>query len=168
MKRLQGDSSGAEIALSFPLWKGTVTIVEARSAYRRYTQPILAVMRPGPEAGRLAVRTSSTPVEPTSVESWRRENWRRAAVSCGESTSAVPGERRGRKSQQARSRDFISLISMIGPGARYRFPAQPTFSFLIRRRSTRGRQSGSAQRVVVPAKRRPSGHRPGRANVALV
>lgn len=32
-----------EIAIAFPNWKGTETVLEARKEYRKYTQPILAV-----------------------------------------------------------------------------------------------------------------------------
>lgn len=46
VKRLEGERRGSEMALSFPAWKGTVTVVEARQAYRRYVEPILAVVRP--------------------------------------------------------------------------------------------------------------------------
>jgi beta-mannosidase len=42
-KRLDSSAASTEIALSFPRWKGTETVVEARHEYRKFRQPILAV-----------------------------------------------------------------------------------------------------------------------------
>ncbi|MFM8394843.1 MAG: glycosyl hydrolase 2 galactose-binding domain-containing protein, partial [Acidobacteriota bacterium] len=53
VKELKG-VEGAEIGLSFPRWKGTVTIVEARGEYRQFTQPILAVITPDPQSTELS------------------------------------------------------------------------------------------------------------------
>lgn len=44
VKELKGNDHGAEFALSFPKWNGTVTIVEARQTHRRFNEPILAVV----------------------------------------------------------------------------------------------------------------------------
>ncbi len=46
--------AGSEIALSFPRWSGTTTVVEARAEYRRFTQPILSVIRPEGDNGKIA------------------------------------------------------------------------------------------------------------------
>lgn len=72
IKRLDGKSQGSELALSFPLWKGTVTVVEARQAYRRYIEPILAVVRPEEEEStrpeRITQQTTAAG-EPVRIES---------------------------------------------------------------------------------------------------
>ncbi|MBS1807343.1 MAG: beta galactosidase jelly roll domain-containing protein [Acidobacteria bacterium] len=54
-----------EIALSFPRWQGTLTVVEARADYRRFTQPILSVVsRPLP-VGRIAEMKPGAASQPT-------------------------------------------------------------------------------------------------------
>lgn len=40
----------AAIALAFPRWKGTETVLEARADYRRFMQPVLSVVQPAPAA----------------------------------------------------------------------------------------------------------------------
>ena len=67
VRELKEGGHSSEIALSFPRWRGTVTIVEARSTYRRHIQPILAVMRAGSVPGSLADRTDEVR-EPTTIE----------------------------------------------------------------------------------------------------
>ena len=41
--RLTGDKRSSEMAIAFPNWKGTVTVLEARKEYRKFIQPILSV-----------------------------------------------------------------------------------------------------------------------------
>ncbi|MBI1760070.1 MAG: beta galactosidase jelly roll domain-containing protein [Acidobacteria bacterium] len=56
---LSANKRTIETALAFPRWKGTETILEARSEYRRFTQPILSVVSRAPsvERGRIAEAT---------------------------------------------------------------------------------------------------------------
>ncbi len=42
-KKLTSGKSSSEIAIAFPNWKGTTTVLEARKEYRKFVQPILAV-----------------------------------------------------------------------------------------------------------------------------
>ena len=39
---------GIEIALAFPRWKGTESVLEARMEYRRFIQPVLSVVTSQP------------------------------------------------------------------------------------------------------------------------
>lgn len=43
---LSSGKRSIEIALAFPRWKGTETVLEGRMEYRRFTQPILSVLTP--------------------------------------------------------------------------------------------------------------------------
>lgn len=60
---LSDGKRGSEIALSFPRWSGTTTVLEARQEYRKFTQPILSVMRP-----------IESPVTPNRVEAQPNES----------------------------------------------------------------------------------------------
>lgn len=42
--KLTDEKRSSEIAIAFPNWNGTVTVTEARKEYRKFTQPILAVI----------------------------------------------------------------------------------------------------------------------------
>lgn len=42
--KLVGDKRASEMAIAFPTWKGTVTVLEARKEYRKFIQPILSVV----------------------------------------------------------------------------------------------------------------------------
>ena len=44
LAQLSADKRSVEIALAFPRWKGTETVLEARKEYRRFAQPILSVV----------------------------------------------------------------------------------------------------------------------------
>ncbi len=48
----EANKRALELALSFPRWKGTETVLEARAEYRRFTQPILSVVSPSPSVAR--------------------------------------------------------------------------------------------------------------------
>ncbi|MBS1790452.1 MAG: beta galactosidase jelly roll domain-containing protein [Acidobacteria bacterium] len=54
--KLAGGKRSSEIAIAFPTWKGTVTVLEARKEYRKFIQPILAV-----RSSQFAVRSSPQP-----------------------------------------------------------------------------------------------------------
>lgn len=41
--KLEGGKRSSEIAIAFPSWKGTTTVLEARKEYRKFMQPILSV-----------------------------------------------------------------------------------------------------------------------------
>lgn len=43
MTKLTGNKRSSEIAIAFPGWKGTTTVLEARKEYRTFIQPILSV-----------------------------------------------------------------------------------------------------------------------------
>ncbi len=59
-----GNKRGSELAIAFPAWKGTVTVLEARKEYRKFIQPILAVVGGRvSETGSLQSQTSNLKVE---------------------------------------------------------------------------------------------------------
>ena len=66
-----------ETALSFPRWAGTVTVVEARAAYRRFREPLLAVVRrlPASAPDRIAADAPPSPprIAPRPTDALRRE-----------------------------------------------------------------------------------------------
>ena len=69
--RLTGDKRSTEIALAFPTWKGTETVLEGRKEYRLFTQPILSVVtdRPPQTGDRVAApenRTETVTVRPVA------------------------------------------------------------------------------------------------------
>ena len=95
-KQLKDGMSGSEIAISFPRWKGTVTIVEARGEYRRYAQPILAVIKPV-KAPLEEISESPLPHTPISeTVKIERIDPRQLTTSVPESASRVRVELSGR------------------------------------------------------------------------
>ncbi len=67
---LRQDDQSTEIALAFPRWKGTETVLEARMEYRRFMQPILCVIK-GPfplSAARTRVEGQSAAIGPVTVK----------------------------------------------------------------------------------------------------
>ena len=67
-RQLTAQEPGTEIGLSFPRWDRTLTIVEARREYRKYTQPILSVVRRLEKAPEIAVGRMNSEREGPRVE----------------------------------------------------------------------------------------------------
>lgn len=88
VRELRGGLAGTAIGLSFPRWKGTVTIVEARSAYRSFTEPIRAVIRPDGQSTATPVGSSqhqTGQLEQTKID---KADSRQLAVEIGTTIKA--------------------------------------------------------------------------------
>ncbi len=46
LKPVQSENESSSIAISFPYWKGTETVLEGRKEYRKFIQPVLSVVKP--------------------------------------------------------------------------------------------------------------------------
>ncbi len=62
--KLAGGKRSSEIAIAFPNWKGTTTVLEARKEYRKFIQPILSV-----RSSQFAVRSSSEQSQTSNLKS---------------------------------------------------------------------------------------------------
>ena len=68
VRDLNRGTQSSSIALSFPRWSGTETIVDARAVYRCYLQPVLAVLKPLTNPTGITIKGDSTPVESYAIK----------------------------------------------------------------------------------------------------